>query len=62
MSFKKPFKVEEINFDNLKFTDMKSNSKKTIIYIKYDDNKELSNLVFQTPSLYNINKQIIILY
>lgn len=56
MSFKKPFKVEEINFDNLKFTDMKSNSKKTIIYIKYDDNKELSNLVFQTPSLYNINK------
>ncbi len=58
MSFKKPFKIEEIDLDKIKFTDIKSNSKKTIVYIKYDNGVQLSNLVFQTPSLYNINKPI----
>lgn len=58
MSFKKPFKIEEINLDNLKFTDVKSNLKKTIIYIKYDNGNQLSNLVFQTPSLYNVNEPL----
>ena len=29
MSFKKPFKIEEIDLKKLRFTDVKSNSKKT---------------------------------
>ena len=62
MSFKKPFKIEEIDLDKIKFTDIKSNSKKTIVYIKYDNGVQLSNLVFQTPSLYNINKPISVSY
>ena len=55
--FKKPLKIKDINLNNIKYTGIKSNSKKTIIYIKYKTNNEnLSNLVFQTPSLFNINK------
>ena len=55
MSFKKPFKIEEIDLKKLRFTDVKSNSKKTIVYLKYDSGEQLNNLVFQTPSLRNIN-------
>ena len=58
MSFKKPFKIDEIDVENIKFTDVKTNPSKTIVFIKYDDNNELNNLVFQTPSLFNINKTI----
>lgn len=58
MNFKKPFKIEDIDIENIKFTDIKSNSKKTIIYLKYDTEHKLKNLVFQTPSLFNPNKVI----
>ena len=56
MSFKKPFRIDEIDLEKIRFTDIKTNSKKTIIYIKYDNGNNLSNLVFQSPSLYNINE------
>ena len=58
MNFKRPFKIDEIDLNNLKFTEIKKNSKKTIIYLKYDNNNELCNLVFQSPSLFNVNKPI----
>ena len=59
MTFKKPYKIKDINLENIKFTDIKSNSKKTIVYIKYiNKTKDQTNLVFQSPSLFNINKPI----
>lgn len=58
MSFKKPFKIDEIDLENIKFTDIKCNSSKTIVHIKYENRNELNNLVFQTPSLLNINKTV----
>lgn len=58
MSFKKPFRIDEIDINKIKFTNVKTNSKKTIIYMKYDNGTDLSNLVFQSPSLFNINEPI----
>ena len=57
MTFKKPYKIKDINLENIRFTDIKSNSKKTIVYIKYNNTcNEQTNLVFQSPSLFNVNK------
>lgn len=58
MDYKTPYKVSEIDLNNIRYTDIKSNSKKTIIYLKYEKNKKLSNLVFQSPTLLNINQVI----
>ncbi len=55
MNTKVPYKVGEIDVNNICYTDIKNNSKKTIIYIKYMDNNKLKNLVFQTPTLISNN-------
>jgi hypothetical protein len=49
-----PYRINEINIDNICYTDIKTNSKKTIIYLKYMDNSKLKNIVFQTPNLFNV--------
>jgi hypothetical protein len=41
--------------NNIFYTDIKSNSKKTIIYMKYMDNNKLKNIVFQTPTMHSKN-------
>lgn len=46
-----PYKFSEIDFNKIVYTKIKKNSKKKIIYIKYDDREKLRNLVFQTPSV-----------
>ena len=55
MNTKVPYKISEIDVSNICYTDIKNNSKKTIIYIKYMDNHKLKNLVFQTPTLISNN-------
>ncbi len=55
MSSKTPYRYNEIDIDNICYTDIKYNNKKTVIYIKYDDNTKFKNLVFQTPSMISIN-------
>jgi hypothetical protein len=52
---KVPYRINEIDLNNICYTDIKTNSKKTIIYIKYMDNHKLKNLVFQTPTLMSTN-------
>ena len=54
MSSKVPYRINEINVDNICYTDVKSNDTKTIIYLKYMDNNKLKNIVFQTPNLLNV--------
>lgn len=56
MDYKTPFRIDNIDLTNIKYTSVKSNEKKTIVYIKYEDNNKLKNLVFQSPTLLNINK------
>ena len=58
MDYKTPFKIDNIDLTNIKYTNVKSNEKKTIVYIKYEDNNKLTNLVFQSPTLLNINEAI----
>jgi hypothetical protein len=55
MTTKVPFRIDEIDLNNIVYTDMKSNNKKIIIYIKYNDNNKLKNLVFQTPTILSSN-------
>ncbi len=57
-SFNIPLKLSDINFDNIVYKDIKSNSKKTVVFLKYKDNNTLRNLAIQTPSLININNPI----
>jgi len=53
MSSKTPYRISEINTDNICYSDIKTNIKKTIIYLKYSDNNKLKNIIFQTPTLLN---------
>ena len=54
-----PYKINEIKLSNMCYTNMKSNKKKTIQYIKYNDDSKVKNFIFQTPTLLNINDIII---
>lgn len=55
MNIKVPYRFEDIDLNKIKYSQIKSNNDKTIIYLKYFDNMKLKNLVFQSPSIYNIN-------
>lgn len=48
-----PYKFNQIDVNKIIYSKMKSNKDKKIILIKYENN---NNLVFQTPSLLNIQK------
>ena len=59
MNDKEPIKLSKVNFDNIVYTSIKENNRKKIIYLKYKDKSKISNFVFQTPTLLNINNPII---
>jgi hypothetical protein len=54
-SYSLPFKIEDIEFDNIVYKSIKSNSKKTVVFLKYKKKNSLKNLVIQTPTLFNIS-------
>jgi len=56
--FKEPYKIDDINLENIRYVDKKETDDRTIIYTKYEDNGKLCNFVVQTPSLRNINEVI----
>jgi hypothetical protein len=56
MNSQEPFKISNIEFNKIVYPKNKSNDKKKIIYMKYNDKGKLKNFVFQTPTLLNINK------
>ena len=53
MSVQSPFKVSEIELDNLQYKNIKESVNRKIIFIKYRENKKHKNLVFQLPTLIN---------
>ena len=60
MTSKVPYTIDQINVDNICYTDIKSTDKKTIVYLKYMDHNKLKNIVFQTPNLlsvYNVKEK-----
>jgi hypothetical protein len=58
MSYLFPYKIENIDLNNIIFTKIKTHNTKKIILIKYNDNNMLNNLVFQTPTLLNLYEPI----
>ena len=55
-SYNLPFKIDEINFDNIVYSNIKSNSNKTVVFLKYKKKNSLKNFAIQTPSFLNINR------
>ncbi len=53
-SYNIPFKISEIDLDNIVYKDIKSNSKKTVVFLKYKKKNSLKNLVVQTPTFLNV--------
>lgn len=56
MNTKVPYRIKELDLNNIYYSDIKSNGKKTIVYINYMDNHKLKNFVFQTPTMLSRNK------
>jgi hypothetical protein len=56
MNTQEPFKINNIDFSKIVYPKDRSNDKKKIILIKYNDKGKLKNFVFQTPTLLNISK------
>lgn len=54
-TIKVPYRISEIDINNICYTDIKVNNKKTIVYMKYCDNNKLKNIVFQTPTFMSTN-------
>ena len=54
-TIKVPYRISEIDIDNICYTDIKVNNKKTIVYMKYCDNNKFKNIVFQTPTFMSTN-------
>jgi len=56
MNSQEPFKINNIDLNKIVYPKDRSNDKKKIILIKYNDKGKLKNFVFQTPTLLNIGK------
>jgi hypothetical protein len=53
MSFQCPYKISEIELDNIQYKNIKESTNRKIIFIKYREIKKHKNLVFQLPTLIN---------
>ena len=51
-----PYKFSEINLNKLIYSKPKQSGSKKVILIKYNDNNKARNLVFQTPTIYNLTE------
>lgn len=56
MNYQEPYRIHQIDFNNLIYTKIKNTDTKKIIFIKYRDNNKQNPLVIQLPSLLNINE------
>jgi hypothetical protein len=55
MNYQNPFKISDVNLDNIIYKTIKETHNRKIIFIKYKNNTDdkNKNLVFQLPTLYN---------
>lgn len=51
-----PYKFSEINLNKLIYSRPKQSGSKKVVLIKYNDNDKARNLVFQTPTIYNLTE------
>jgi len=55
MNCQEPYRISQIDLNNIIYLKTKENQNKKVVYIKYQDKDKVKNLVFQTPTLININ-------
>lgn len=58
MNVSHPYKLDEIDYKNIIYTETKSVDDKKIIYLKYKEKNKYNKLVFQTPYLFLKNNII----
>jgi len=51
-----PYKFSEINLNKLIYSKPKQSGSKKVVLIKYNDNNKPGNLVFQTPTIFNLTE------
>ena len=51
-----PYRITNINFNNLVYSKCKKRENKKVIYVKYQDRDKMNNFVFQLPTLLNIGE------
>ena len=56
MNTRQPYKINNINLDNIIYTTSKQTERKKVILIKYLEKGQTCNFVFQTPTLLNIHQ------
>jgi hypothetical protein len=54
MNYQEPYKINNINLNNIVYPKYKLHNNKKIILIKYSEQNKLKNLVFQTPTILNL--------
>jgi hypothetical protein len=58
MNIKNPYKLDEIDLSRIVYSQAKQTGKKKVILIKYKERNAQNNLVFQTPTLFNIHEPL----
>lgn len=58
MNFQEPYRIHQIDFDNIVYTKIKSSESKKIIFMKYKEKNKEKPFVIQCPTLLNINKPL----
>lgn len=59
MNLQEPFRIHQVDLDNIVYTKIKTNDTKKIIFIKYKDGKtNLKPFVIQIPSVLNLNTPV----
>jgi len=58
MNLQEPFRIHQIDYNNLIYTKIKTNEVKKIIFIKYNDTNNCKPFVIQIPTLLNLNEPV----
>jgi hypothetical protein len=56
MNIQEPYRINNIDFNQIVYPKIKVSNNKKIILLKYNENGKLRNFVFQTPTLLNLFK------
>jgi hypothetical protein len=55
MNFQEPYRIHQVDFNNIVYNKVKTSDSKKIIFIKYQDKNKQKPFVIQCPTLLNIN-------
>ena len=58
MNLQEPYRIYEIDFNNIIYQKIKTTETKKIIFLKYNDKNKMKPFVIQCPTLLNINEPI----